>query len=191
MLRKQELVRVHVLPGGKMPKRQTEGAIGFDVCLRAIVCAHTMDPNNPTLRRTLFDFKTMPKDPKILKHVRRVNGELVYRLGRRERVLVGIGFATNMKYPMFYWVAPRSGLASKWGITVTNAPGTVDPDYRGEAGVAVFNQSRRFFDLRANMRIAQIIFQRAEIPTLQEVKSHEKLGQTSRGVGGFGSTGLK
>ena len=38
-------------------------------------------------------------------------------------------------FPMFYWVAPRSGLASRWGITVTNAPGTVDPDYRGEAGV--------------------------------------------------------
>ena len=58
--------------------------------------------------------------------------QLAYQMDPGESVLVGIGFITEMEWPMFYWVAPRSGLAAKWGITVTNAPGTVDPDYRIE-----------------------------------------------------------
>src|SRR3989344_1811948 len=62
----------------------------------------------------------------------------------------------EMDRPMFYWVAPRSGLAAKWGITITNAPGTVDPDYRGEAGVLVYNRNPHTFDLWHGMRVAQI-----------------------------------
>jgi len=87
-------------------------------------------------------------------------------------------------------VAPRSGLASKWGITVTNAPGTIDPDYRGEAGVLVYNRNNHPYDLKHNMRIAQIIFQWALIPVIAEVKRHRDLGSTNRGTGGFGSTGI-
>ena len=108
----------------------------------------------------------------------------------QESVLVGIGFVTQMTFPMFYWVAPRSGLASKWGITVTNAPGTVDPDYRGEAGVLVFNRNNSPFDLKYNMRIAQIIFQTALIPDFTVVTNSYELEGTRRGTGGFGSTGL-
>ncbi|MDE1970090.1 MAG: dUTP diphosphatase [Patescibacteria group bacterium] len=108
-----------------------------------------------------------------------------------ESVLVGIGFITEMPYPMFYWVAPRSGLASRHGITVTNAPGTVDPDYRGEAGVLIYNRSEYPFDLKHNMRIAQIIFSNALIPNLVPMETFEELTATKRGSGGFGSTGLQ
>jgi dUTP pyrophosphatase len=184
-------IKIYVLPGGRLPERQTEGAIGYDVCLRAIVSPHKMDLSNPNLRHTLFDFRTVPNDPELARHICRTDGgELVYRMDPGESVLVGIGFITEMPYPMFYWVAPRSGLSSKWGITVTNAPGTVDPDYRGEAGVLVYNRNQTTYDLRHNMRIAQIIFQLALIPQITEVSDSTGLVVTRRGAGGFGSTGV-
>ncbi|MFO0718967.1 MAG: dUTP diphosphatase [Candidatus Paceibacterota bacterium] len=183
-------IKVYALPGGHLPERQTDGAVGYDVYARAIVSASEMDQSNPNLRKTLFDFREVPKDPVVAKKVHMLNDRLVYRMEPGESVLVGIGFVTEMPYPLFYWVAPRSGLASKWGITVTNAPGTVDPDYRGEAGVLVYNRNETSFDLEHNMRIAQILFQWAIIPEITEVATFEDLGQTRRGTGGFGSTGL-
>ncbi|MBI4136118.1 MAG: hypothetical protein HY481_00995 [Candidatus Vogelbacteria bacterium] len=187
---KRPAVRIHLLPGGKMPERQTAGAIGFDVWLRAIVSPTKMDPLCSYLRETLFDFRTQPTDSTVAHHVFEVDGRLIYRMDPGESVLVGIGFITEMQFPMFYWVAPRSGLASKWGITVTNAPGTVDPDYRGEAGVLVYNRNPTHFNLRSEIRIAQIIFQYAVIPELEAVSSRDGLQFTFRDAGGFGSTGL-
>ena len=187
----QNNVRICILPGGHLPERKTSGAIGYDVYLRAIISPTEMDLENPNLRKTLFDFKTVPPDELVARHVKEVDrGKLVYRMDPGESVLVGIGFMTEMPYPMFYWVAPRSGLASRHGITVTNAPGTVDPDYRGEAGVLIYNRNSLCFDLEHGMRIAQIIFQVAIIPDIVEVSSVEDLDRTQRGIGGFGSTGL-
>jgi len=183
-------VKIHLLPGGQMPERQTAGAIGFDVWLRAVVSVTEMDPTQPYLRKTLFDFRTRSVDPVVARQVFDVDGRLIYRMEPGESVLVGIGFITEMEFPMFYWVAPRSGLASKWGITVTNAPGTVDPDYRGEAGVLVYNRNPTPFDLQSGIRIAQIIFQSAIIPELRLVPSRAGLQFTFRDAGGFGSTGL-
>lgn len=183
-------IKLLVLPDGKMPVRKTGGAIGYDVSLRVIVCAIEMDPKNPNLRKTLFDFKNRPKDLRVGRHVVRVKNELIYRMDPGESVLVGIGFITEMPFPVFYWVGPRSGLASRHGITVTNAPGTVDPDYRGEAGVLVYNRTKKPYDLRHNMRIAQIIFQKALIPRINLVSKFQDLKGTSRGAKGFGSTGF-
>ncbi|MEK9194536.1 MAG: dUTP diphosphatase [Patescibacteria group bacterium] len=184
-------IKLHVLPGGKIPERKTEGAIGYDVFLRVVVSPTETDPKNPNLRKILFDFNNVPADPDIARHVLEINNDLVYRMDPQESVLIGAGFVTEMPFPMFYWVAPRSGLASRWGIQVTNAPGTVDPDYRGEAGVLVFNRRNTAFDLRHDMRIAQIVFQRAIIPEIEIVESLESLERTDRGSGGFGSTGLR
>ena len=188
-------IKIAILPGGRMPVRQTDGSIGHDAHIRAVVSPRNLDPINMVLRRTLFDFQDTPDgdDEEIVftkRHIVRSNsGALVYRMNPGESVLVGIGFLTEMPFPLFYWVAPRSGLSSKHGITVTNAPGTVDPDYRGEAGVLVYNRTTKPFDLEHGMRIAQIIFQWAVIPNIQSVAC-EELGLTSRGSGGFGSTGL-
>ena len=192
--------KVHILPGGKMPVRATDGAVGFDAFLRAVVSPHEMDPNNKILRKSLFNFKDIPKDnPFEERHVvlaptenQGTNGnELVYLMEPGQSVLVGIGLVVEMEFPYFHWVAPRSGLAAKWGITVTNAPGTVDPDYRGEAGVLVLNNNRQPFQLKKDMKIAQAVFQRAVIPKLIEVASYKELSQTVRGTGGFGSTGIR
>lgn len=187
-----DTVKIYALPGGSVPERKTDGAIGFDVRLRAIVSPTELTDGEPKLRKTLFDFEHMPEEPGIAMHViKKPDGSLAFNLGPHESVLVGIGFVTEMQFPYFYWVAPRSGLAAKHGITVTNAPGTVDPDYRGEAGVLVYNRNSWGFELEHGMRIAQVVFQRAWIPELIQVSDFAELEETRRDAGGFGSTGLK
>ncbi len=187
-------IKVHVLPGGHAPERKTDGAIGYDARIRAVVSDREMDTANPILRKTLFDFEAWPDDPSISGHVVskvRQNGhELIYRIDPGQSVMLGLGFFTAMPFPMFYWVAPRSGFASKHKITITNAPGTIDPDYRGEAGALIHNRGEDPFDLSRSMRIVQVIFQWALIPQIEFVDHPEKLGETTRGTGGFGSTGV-
>jgi dUTP pyrophosphatase len=187
-------IMMHVLPGGKAPERKTDGAIGYDAFARAIVSGTEMDQGNPLLRKTIFDFERTPTDVKAGAHIVETTVEnrktLGYVLHPGESVLVGIGFVTAMPFPLLYWVAPRSGLASKHKITVTNAPGTVDPDYRGEAGVLIHNRGETDFIITKDMRIVQTIYQWAIIPKIEIVPEHSSLPETLRGVGGFGSTGL-
>ena len=190
------MVRIHLLPGGKMPERKTSGAVGFDASIRAVVSSTEMDPTNPILRKTLFDFNEVPKDnPYIERHVVIVPGQsgnqLAYQMDPGESVLVGIGFITEMEWPMFYLTLPRSGFATKWGIVIKNAMCPVDLDYRGEPGVLVCNENPHSFLLHKDMRIAQIIFQKALIPDFEIAQSYNELSGTDRGTGGFGSTGIK
>jgi len=83
-------------------------------------------------------------------------------------------------------VRPRSGLAARHGITVPNAPGTIDSDYRGEAVVALINLGRAAFTIEHGMRVAQLV-----VAPVARVAVHEvaELDETARGGGGFGSTG--
>lgn len=83
-------------------------------------------------------------------------------------------------------VRPRSGLALKHGVTVLNAPGTIDADYRGEIRVLLINHGTEPFDITRGMRIAQLV-----VAPVTHIKLEEdgELGETARGVGGFGSTG--
>lgn len=83
-------------------------------------------------------------------------------------------------------VRPRSGLAAKKGITVLNAPGTIDADYRGEIGVILVNLSNDSFSINDGDRIAQLVFARHEQVSWETT---DELERTSRGEGGFGSTG--
>ena len=83
-------------------------------------------------------------------------------------------------------VRPRSGLAAKHGVTVVNAPGTIDADYRGEVMVLLVNLGREAFTVEPGMRIAQLVV----APVVQaEVEEVSELADTARGTGGFGSTG--
>ncbi|MEP9351716.1 dUTP diphosphatase [Xanthobacter sp. KR7-225] len=84
-------------------------------------------------------------------------------------------------------VRPRSGLALKFGVTVLNAPGTVDADYRGEVMAILINHGPAPFVITRGMRIAQLVVAPVSQIMLEETGD---LGQTARGVGGFGSTGL-
>jgi dUTP pyrophosphatase len=83
-------------------------------------------------------------------------------------------------------VRPRSGLAARFGITLPNSPGTIDPDYRGELKVLLQNGGSAAVSIRRGERIAQLVFARFEAPDVLEVDS---LSGTARGEGGFGSTG--
>jgi dUTP pyrophosphatase len=83
-------------------------------------------------------------------------------------------------------VRPRSGLASKHGITLPNAPGTIDSDYRGEVQVPLINLSKRPFVIEPSMRVAQMVIAPVVRVSIQET---DVLDETARGAGGFGSTG--
>lgn len=105
-----------------------------------------------------------------------------------ERAIVKTGLFLELPIGVEAQVRPRSGLAAKKGVTVLNAPGTVDADYRGEIGVILVNLSNEVFVVENGERIAQLVIAKHERANWIEV---EVLSETSRGEGGFGSTGLK
>jgi len=117
----------------------------------------------------------------------RANIETAIILKPLERTIVKTGLFIALPIGFEAQVRPRSGLAAKKGITVLNAPGTVDADYRGEIGVILVNLSNETFVINDGERIAQLIIAKHERVNWQEVTV---LSETARGAGGFGSTGL-
>ena len=105
-----------------------------------------------------------------------------------ERVIIKTGLFIELTIGIEAQVRPRSGLAAKKGITVLNAPGTVDADYRGEIGVILVNLSNEDFTIENGERVAQLVIAKHERAAWQQV---DILGETERGAGGFGSTGVK
>lgn len=101
-------------------------------------------------------------------------------------LLVPCGFAMALPAGFEAQVRPRSGLAVKFGISMPNAPGTIDADYRGEVKVPLINLGRTPFVVEPKMRIAQMVIARVEHAQAVEVN---ELTETKRGTGGFGSTG--
>lgn len=102
------------------------------------------------------------------------------------RALISTGLAFAIPNGWEGQVRPRSGLAAKHGVTVINAPGTIDSDYRGECGVVLVNHGKEPFVVNKGERIAQIVFAEYAQAALEEVS---ELDETSRGAGGYGSTG--
>ena len=105
-----------------------------------------------------------------------------------QRTIVKTGVFIELPLGYEAQVRPRSGLALKKGITVLNSPGTIDSDYRGEVGVILVNLSEEKFVIKNGERIAQIVVSKHERVEWDE---SEKLKVTTRGDGGFGSTGVK
>ena len=104
------------------------------------------------------------------------------------RALIKTGLFLEMEIGLECQVRPRSGLALKKGITVLNTPGTVDADYRGEVGVILVNLSNETVTIEDGERVAQLVFCKIEQVQLNEVT---ELNESTRGAGGFGSTGVK
>jgi len=108
-------------------------------------------------------------------------------LGPGQRAVVPTGVAIALPDGYAAFVHPRSGLAARHGVTIVNAPGTVDAGYRGEIRVTLLNTDADHpVALRRGDRIAQLVVQRVELPVFHEV---ERLPGSARGVDGFGSTG--
>lgn len=103
-----------------------------------------------------------------------------------KRALIPTGFSIALPEGFEAQVRPRSGLALKHGITVLNAPGTIDADYRGEIGVILINHGEANFVITRGMRIAQLVVAQVARAVWRETAS---LTETARGAGGFGSTG--
>ena len=109
-------------------------------------------------------------------------------LSSLERAMVPTGIYIELPEGYEAQVRPRSGLAAKHGISIVNAPGTIDADYRGEIKVILVNLSKDDFTINPGERIAQMVIARYEKVEWVEV---EELSESERGAGGFGSTGKK
>jgi dUTP pyrophosphatase len=107
-------------------------------------------------------------------------------IGPGRRALIPTGLAIALPAGTEGQVRPRSGLAARHGVTVLNSPGTIDADYRGEIQVILVNLGQDPFTVTRGMRIAQLIIAPTVPVTIRETA---KLDETTRGVGGFGSTG--
>ncbi len=118
----------------------------------------------------------------------RANIEESITLEPMGRTIVKTGLFIELPIGFEAQVRPRSGLAAKKGVTVLNAPGTIDADYRGEIGVILVNVSKEPFVVENGERIAQLVIARHERAEWIEV---DELSDTLRGAGGFGSTGTK
>ncbi|MBJ7879705.1 dUTP diphosphatase [Gelidibacter salicanalis] len=129
-------------------------------------------PNYETIASAGMDLRANLSESRILKPL--------------ERSIVGTGLFIELPIGYEAQVRPRSGLAAKNGITVLNAPGTIDADYRGEIGVILVNLSNDDFEIINGERIAQLIISKHE---RAEWTAVEALSETKRGEGGFGSTG--
>lgn len=104
-----------------------------------------------------------------------------------EIVKIPLGFACAIPFGFEGQVRPRSGLSTKHGITLPNAPGTIDADYRGEMFIALINLGKESFTINHGDRIAQLIIAPVAHATIRVV---DELDDTDRGLGGFGSTGM-
>ena len=135
--------------------------------------SHTL-PNYETIASAGLDLRANITESIILKPL--------------ERAIVKTGLFIELPIGFEAQVRPRSGLAAKKGVTVLNAPGTVDADYRGEIGVILVNLSNEDFSIENGERVAQLVIAKHERAEWVEV---ETLSETSRGEGGFGSTGTK
>ena len=140
-------------------------------------------------------FRRLPSNPDLPLPARATPGsagfdvascepDFVLRPG--ERRLVHTGLEMELPHDVECQVRPRSGLALKHGIMLPNSPATIDPDYRGELRVIVWNSGPEPVPVPRGMRIAQLVFARFEVPEIVEA---DDLSDSGRGAAGFGSTG--
>jgi dUTP pyrophosphatase len=114
-----------------------------------------------------------------------IHEDIILKPMERKKVPVGICIEISKGYEA--QIRPRSGLAANYGITLLNTPGTIDWDYRGEIIVIVINLGSEDFHIKKGDRIAQMVFNKVEIPVIELV---EEINVSERGVNGFGSTGV-
>jgi len=143
----------------------------------------------------LVRFRRLDSNPDLPLPARQTSGSAGYDvasaepdfdLAPGERRAVATGLAMELPAGVECQVRPRSGLALRHGLTLPNTPATIDPDYRGELRVILWNAGEAPVRVTRGMRIAQLVFARFETPELVEAESLES---TARGDGGFGSSG--
>lgn len=131
-------------------------------------------PSYQTVASAGMDLRANNQEPIVLKPL--------------ERKVIPTGIYIELPVGYEAQIRPRSGLAAKHGISLVNSPGTIDADYRGEIGVIVVNLSNESFTVEKGERIAQMVIAKHEQAQWVLV---DELGESERGTGGFGSTGVK
>jgi dUTP pyrophosphatase len=187
-------VGIAVLPGGTAPQRQTDGAAGYDVSIRAIVSGTAREPGQEHLRKTLFDFQNPALSWPLSHFIREISNdrgenEWVYELRPRGQILVGLGFILEMPPWLFCDVRPRSGLLTLRGLEVANGQCPIDSDYRGEPAALLRNSGDEPILLSRGMRVGQLVFGLTLSPRF-DYRPIGAMSQTERGHGAFGSTGV-
>ncbi len=143
----------------------------------------------------IVSFFRLPSNPDLPLPERATSGSAGYDIASAEpefvlapgqRRAVATGLAIQLPPDVECQIRPRSGLALRWGLMLPNSPATIDPDYRGELRVLLWNAGTEPVVISRGMRIAQLVFARFAAPVVQETG---ELATTERGAGGFGSTG--
>lgn len=160
--------------GVECPKFETQGAVGMDLRVNKIIKAFKGDVEVETEK--LDRMKEGFSQRKFIK------------LRPFERILFGTGVSAEIPEELELQVRVRSSAALKKGLQVLNAPGTIDPDYRGEIGVIIQNTNAFLTTVELGERLVQIVPKKREVPAIEII---EELSSTERGSGGFGSTGKK
>ena len=150
-----------------IPQYAKPGDAGMDI--RAYFSKEFLDNIDPVFRPSPYETET----------------GIYIHSGERKIIPTGIKVAIPLGYEI--QVRPRSGLALKKGLTVLNAPGTIDAGYRGEVGVILYNTTKNSVGIEHGERIAQLVLN--QVPQI-EWEEVDVLSETSRGEGGFGSTGV-
>jgi dUTP pyrophosphatase len=166
-------IKIKIIGNVDFPEYKSKGAAGFDVQAHRIV--KVFDGTKEASEDTV---KTLQEKFKAQGHI---------NLRPFERVLFGTGIQVAFIKPDYeLQVRSRSGVAVKRGLVVSNSPGTIDSDYRGEIMVSITNTTKYLNAVQYNERIAQIVYQAADqVP----ITKAETILETERGEGGFGSTG--
>lgn len=157
--------------GQDLPIYQTAGAVGIDLTVNKII--------------KVFKGEKEVTDDKLQKVKDSFRNRGYIKIRAFERVLFGTGMRVSMPLNMEMQIRSRSGMALKQGLIVANQPGTIDPDYRGEIGVILFNSTPYLATVNQGDRVAQAVFNEVIKPELYHVATLE---DTVRGEGGFGST---
>ena len=157
-------------PDVRLPNRATEHSAGYDVCAY-------LTGTKTRFSSGLQIFERGPDESEGVPFISLMPGQ---------RAIVPLGFKARVPQGIEAQIRIRSSIAFRKGLTMPNAPGTIDADYRGELKVILQNGGAEPFPIRRGDRIAQLVFARHETPELRE---SEGVSETARGAGGFGSTG--
>lgn len=170
------MFKLKLIGNVKPPKYQSERASGFDVEANRI--------------HSIFDGTVKLEEDKLNMLQEKFNTRKFINLRPGERITFGTGLIlADMEAGYELQVRSRSGIATKKGLIVTNQPGTIDADYRGEILVSITNNTKYLNAVYKNSRIAQIVCQKVEKPIDNDIPIVDEIVETVRGESGFGSTG--
>lgn len=169
------MIKFKLKEGVDLPKYESKQAVGLDVVANSIIKAFKGDTE--IVGEKLEKVRTGFEERGYIK------------LRPFERILFGTGVFAELPDNIELQVRSRSGMALKKGLFVANQPGTIDPDYRGEIGVIIYNSTPFLNKVEKGDRIAQVVPKEIIRPTAYQVTEEEFDSNTERGEGGFGSTG--